>query len=128
MFQLTPEEERVLRYSNLRYQIGTSSEEDKKWGGRRYQPFAFTEQGVAMLSAVLRSKTAIYVSIEIMKAFVKLREFLISNKELARKLSDLEKKYDHQFKVVFDAIKQLMEPLPQPGLKSDFTKVKGFGP
>lgn len=84
------------------------------WGGaRRANPYAFTEQGVAMLSAVLHSPRAVQVSIEIVRTFVKLREFLISNKEFAKKLSHLEKKYDHQFKVVFDAIEDLMEP-PEP--------------
>ncbi len=79
-------------------------------GGRRYLPYAFTEQGVAMLSSVLNSERAVKVNIEIMRAFVSLRQMLASNAELARKLDALEKKYDHQFKVVFDAIKQLMTP------------------
>ena len=120
-FQLNPEE-----YESLRCQIGTL----KKGRGkhRKYLPFVFTEQGVAMLSSVLKSKRAIMVNVQIMRTFVALREMLISNKELTRKLQNLEKKYNHQFKVVFDAIKQLMEPPPQPGEKSDFTKVKGFGP
>jgi len=74
----------------------------------RSRPYAFTEQGVAMLSAVLRSKCAISVSIEIMRAFVKLRQLLVSNTELARRLDELESKYDKQFKIVFDAIRQLM--------------------
>jgi len=80
---------------------------------RKYLPFAFTEQGVAMLSSVLRSKRAIQVNIEIMRAFVRLRQMLASNAELARKLDALERKYDAQFKVVFDAIRQLMTP-PEP--------------
>jgi phage regulator Rha-like protein len=100
MFELTAEE-----FENLRVHFGTSS-----WGGRRYFPYAFTEQGVAMLSSVLRSKRAVQVNIEIMRAFVRLREIISSHKELARKLDNLEKKYDAQFKVVFDAIRQLMEP------------------
>lgn len=74
----------------------------------RFPPFAFTEQGVAMLSGVLRSTRAIRVNVEIMRAFVKFRRMLTSNAELARKLADLESKYDLQFKVVFDAIRQLM--------------------
>ena len=93
-------------FENLRFQFGTSS----RWGGRRYLPYAFTEQGVAMLSSVLNSERAVKVNIEIMRAFVRLRQMLASNAELARKLNALEKKYDHQFKVVFDAIKQLMIP------------------
>jgi len=101
MFQLTEEE-----FSNLKSQIVISS-----WGGlRRARPYAFTEQGVAMLSSVLRSKRAIQVNVEIMRAFVRLRRMLASNKELARRLDALEKKYDAQFKVVFDAIRELMKP------------------
>jgi hypothetical protein len=103
MFQLTAEE-----FDNLRYQSGTSSLRSQfvtsRWGGRRYPPYAFTEQGVAMLSSVLHSDRAIHVNIEIMRAFVRLRQMLASNVELARKLAALERKYDTQFKVVFDAI------------------------
>jgi hypothetical protein len=76
----------------------------------KYAPFAFTEQGVAMLSSVLRSKRAIQVNIEIMRAFVRLRQLLSVNAELARKVDALERKYDAQFKVVFDAIRELMAP------------------
>ena len=79
-------------------------------------PYAFTEQGVAMLSSVLNSKRAVQVNIAIMRAFVKLREMLAGNKNLARKLEQMEKKYDAQFKVVFDAIRQLMTP-PEPKRK-----------
>jgi hypothetical protein len=77
---------------------------------------AFTEQGVAMLSSVLRSKRAILVNVEIMRTFVRLRQMLSSNVELAKQLKSLEGKYDHQFKVVFDAIRQLMTP-PEPKRK-----------
>ncbi len=77
---------------------------------RKFLPFAFTEQGVAMLSSVLRSPRSVIVNIEIMRAFVRLRKMLQSNSDLARKLDSLEKKYDAQFKVVFDAIRQLMTP------------------
>jgi hypothetical protein len=77
-------------------------------GGRRYAPYAFTEQGVAMLSSVLRSKRAVLVNVEIMRAFVHLRRMLASNEALARKLAELEAKYDDQFRVVFDAIRELM--------------------
>ncbi len=99
MFQLTDGE-----YANLKSQIVISS-----WGGsRRANPYAFTEQGVAMLSSVLRSKRAVRVNIEIMRAYVKLRRLLASHSFLARKLDSLEKKYDKQFSVVFDVIRQLM--------------------
>jgi len=114
MFQLTPDEA-----ENLRYQIGTS-----RWGGRRYLPSAFTEQGVAMLSSVLRSERAVRVNIEIMRAFVQLRQMLSSNADLARKLEALEKKYDAQFKVVFDAIRELMSP-PAPSRKQRIGFVPG---
>ena len=82
-------------------------------GGRRYPPYAFTEQGVAMLSSVLNSPRAIAVNIEIMRTFIRLRRMLAAHADLARKLEALEKKYDAQFKVVFDAIRQLMTP-PEP--------------
>ena len=100
MFQLTDDEADVLRC-----QIGTSK---KGRGGRRYLPYVFTEQGVAMLSTVLNSDRAVLVNIEIMRTFVKLRQMLASNTELARRLDKLESKYDKQFKVVFTAIRQLM--------------------
>jgi hypothetical protein len=115
MFQLTAEE-----LVNLRCQFGTSS----SWGGRRYPPYAFTEQGVAMLSSVLRSPRAVQVNVEIMRAFVRLRRILADNAGLARRLDELEKKYDVQFKVVFDALRKLMQPLePHPGKRRI-----GFGP
>ena len=105
MFQLTSKE-----FQNLKSQIVISS-----WGGlRRAIPYAFTEQGVAMLSSVLRSKRAVRVNVEIMRAFVRLRRMLTTNAELAGKLDLLEKKYDAQFKVVFEAIRGLMIP---PGPK-----------
>jgi len=102
MFQLSEEE-----FKNLIFHFGTSS-----WGGIRKRPRVFTEQGVAMLSSVLRSKRAVHVNIDIMRTFVRLREILASHAELARKLDTLEKKYDTQFKVVFDAIRKLMPPPP----------------
>jgi len=103
MFQLTAGE-----YAILKSQFVTSS-----WGGaRRATPYAFTEQGVAMLSSVLRSERAVQVNIEIMRTFVRLRRWLTSDSELAKRLGELEKKYDRQFAVVFDAIRQLMEPPP----------------
>ena len=101
MFQLSDQE-----VANLKSQNVTSS-----WGGaRRAHPYAFTEQGVAMLSGILNSPRAIQVNIEIMRAFVRLRGMLSSNTELSRKVNALEKKYDSQFKMVFDAIRQLMTP------------------
>lgn len=112
MFQLNRAEA-----ENLRYHFGTSS----SWGGRRYLPYAFTEQGVAMLSSVLRSKRAVAVNIEIMRAFVKLRQLLATHEDLARKLAALEKKYDSHFKIVFDAIRQLMAPPEKPKRKIGFT-------
>ncbi len=107
MFQVTADE-----FELLRFQTGTSKAEQRSnnRGGRRHLPLAFTEQGVAMLSSVLRSQRAVQFNIEIMRAFVQLKEFLLSNKELAQKLSILERIYDTQFKVVFDAIRELMNP------------------
>ena len=105
-FQLTREEA-----DNLRCQFGISS-----WGGRRYLPRAFTEQGVAMLSSVLHSKRAVMVNVEIMRAFVRLRRILATHADLARKLAALEKRYDAQFRAVFDAIRELMAP-PEPPRK-----------
>jgi len=101
----------------LRSQFVTSS----SWGGERYRPMAFTEQGVAMLSSVLNSERAIRVNIAIMRAFVQLRQLLASHEDLARKLADLEKKYDAQFKIVFDAIRQLMTPPEPPPRKIGFS-------
>lgn len=100
MFQLTEDEAEALRC-----QIGTSK---KGRGGKRYLPYVFTEPGVSMLSTVLSSKRAIAVSIEMIRAFIKLRELFASNAELARRLDELESKYDKQFKIVFDAIRELM--------------------
>ena len=102
MFQLQKGE-----YGALRSQFVTSK---GSRGGRRFLPYCFTEQGVAMLSSVLRSERAISANIAIMRAFVRLREMLILNKELRRKLYELEKKYDAQFRVVFEAIRELMAP------------------
>lgn len=117
MFQLTDGE-----YGNLKSQTVTSS-----WGGsRRANPYAFTEQGVAMLSSVLNSRQAIQVNIVIMRAFVNLRRLLGSHRELARKLDELEKKYDAQFKSVFDAIKMLMTPPPDSDLGPK--TIPGFKP
>ena len=98
MFQLSKKE-----FDNLRFQFGTSS-----WGGRRYMPYAFTEQGVAMLSSVLRSKRAVAVNIAIMRTFVKLREILATNSALRRKIEAIERKYDEQFKLVFKILSEMV--------------------
>jgi len=122
MFQLTVEEWLRLKsqfvISNagpqglgLKSQIATSN---KGRGGRRHPPYAFTEQGVAMLSSVLRSQRAVEVNIEIMRAFVRLRRLLATNAELSRKLDELEKKTDTRFTAVFAAIRKLMEGGPAP--------------
>jgi len=119
MFQLTWEEARSLRSHFV------TLEKEASGRGRysKYRPYAFTEQGVAMLSSVLHSERAIDVNIEIMRAFVRLRQLLATHKDLARKLDALEKKYDAQFRVVFDAIRELMAP-PQPKAK----RALGFRP
>ena len=107
MYQLTREE-----ITNLKFQFGTSS-----WGGTRKPPYVFTEQGVAMLSGILHSKRAIQVNIAIMRAFIKLREVLLTHKELAQKLEELERKYqlhETDIQVIFEAIKKLIEPPDEP--------------
>lgn len=113
MFQLTREE-----FENLMFQTGTSS-----WGGTRKLPHVFTEQGVAMLSSVLNSKRAIKVNVQIMRAFVKLKELLLTHKDLAIKLEALEKKYanhDEKIEKIFEAIRQLMIPPEEPKRKIGF--------
>jgi hypothetical protein len=100
--------------ANLRFQSGISS--SVGYGGRRYLPFAFTEQGVAMLSSVLRSERAATVNIAIMRAFVQLREMLATNQQLRRKVEEMEKRYDAKFQIVFTAIKRMLEaPTPRKG-------------
>jgi hypothetical protein len=114
MFQLTRKET-----ENLRFQFGTSSFH----GGRRYPPYAYTEQGVAMLSSVLRSRQAIKVNIEIMRAFARLREILTVNKDFARRLEDLERKFnshDYQLKAVFDEIRKMMKEPEKPKRRIGF--------
>jgi len=100
MFQLTNQE-----VKNLIFQFGTS-----RWGGTRKFPYAFTENGVAMLSSILNSKQSIQVNIQIMRTFTRLREILGTHEELKRKIEQMERKYDGQFKVVFEVIRQLMTP------------------
>lgn len=116
MFQLTRQE-----LANLKSQIVISS-----WGGsRRATPLAFPEQGVAMLSGIIRSPEAVQANIAIMRAFVRLRVMLATHEDLARKLTALESKYDSQFRVVFDAIRQLMQPqLPPPKAPIGFRRNK----
>lgn len=107
MFQLTREEDAVLRSQNV-----TSS-----WGGRRYLPLVFTEQGVAMLSSVLRSSRAVMVNIAIMRAFMRIREMMSMHRELSEKLKTLEKKiakHDAAIMAIFDAIRQITEPTKEP--------------
>lgn len=112
MFQLTAEE-----VANLRFQNETS----KRHGGRRYLPYAFTQEGVAMLSSVLRSKRAVQVNIEIMRAFVRMRTFALTNRELARKIAELESRYDGQFEQVFEALNALLaSPEPHHGRRMGF--------
>ena len=113
MFQLTREEADFMVSQNAIPSL-------KHLGG--YLPYVFTEQGVSMLSSVLKSKRAVKVNIEIMRAFVRLRQILASHQDLARKLEQLEQKYDAQFKVVFDAIRQLMSPPDKPKGRIGFYK------
>ncbi len=111
MFRLTAPEFEVLKEQYA---------DTKRWGGRRYTPLVFTEQGVAMLSSVLNSDRAVQVNITVMRTFVKLRELLETDKNLSKRLDQLEKKYDHQFKAVFDAIRLLMStgsPVTQKRIK-----------
>jgi hypothetical protein len=123
MFHLTEQELRALRS-----QIVTLDDAGNRAGRRgrhaKYAPYAFTEQGVAMLSSVLKSERAVQVNVEIMRAFVRLRGLIGHNRVLARRLDDLESRYDRQFKVVFDAIRQLMTP-PPPAPKRRIGFVQG---
>ena len=120
MFRLTEEEATRLRSQIVTLKTGRGRH-------RKYLPYAFTEQGVAMLSSVLRSTRAVQVNIEIMRAFVRLRELIATNRDLARRLDHLEKKYDRQFKVVFDAIRELMAPPEKPRRSIGF-RVEEAGP
>lgn len=114
MLQLTRAEAEHLRFQNGASSLRASFVGSGSWGGRRYLPYVFTEQGVAMLSGVLRSRRAVRVNIEIMRAFVRLRRLAVSYDDLERKIEALERKYDAQFRVVFDAIRGLMEPPDEP--------------
>jgi len=132
MFQLTPDEARlsrsqsvILNGQQLTAEIPSRSQSVtlKRGMNIKYLPYAFTEQGVAMLSSVLHSPRAVQVNIEIMRAFVRLRQMLQQNTELARKLAALERKYDGQFKMVFEAIRDLMTPAPKEKPRIGFRKV-----
>jgi hypothetical protein len=112
MFELTKSE-----WENLRTHFAASS-----WGGIRYMPYAFTEQGVAMLSGILRSERAVEVNIAIMRTFVQLRKLMSSNKELSKKIESLEKKYDEQFQAVFTVIKKLIQQENKPRKMMGFNK------
>lgn len=105
MFQLTKEE-----YDSLRFQFGIL----KRGRHSKYLPYVFTENGVAMLSGVLNSERAVQVNIQIMRTFTRLREMLLTHKDLRQKIEEMEQKYDYQFKIVFEAIKQLLEPPAKP--------------
>ena len=113
MFQLSEKE-----FQNLRLQIETS-----RWGGRRYMPYVFTEQGVAMLSSILKSDRAIQVNIQIIRMFTKLRELLATNKELREKIESMENKYDSKLKEVFEVLESLLmqeeEPKERIGFKQN---------
>lgn len=114
MFQLTQDEAERLRSHFATLKAAGRGQH------RKYQPYAFTEQGVAMLSSVLRSPQAVHVNIEIMRAFVRLRQMLQSNADLSRRLDTLERKYDAQFKQVFQAIRELMQPMDKPKRRLGF--------
>ena len=113
MFQLAADEAARLRSQTVILKGGRGQH-------RKYRSYAFTEQGVAMLSSVLRSPRAVQANIEIMRAFVRLRQMLEANVDLAKKLAALEKKYDAQFRVVFDAIRELMAPPATPKKRIGF--------
>jgi len=122
MFELTKEE-----LKNWRSQFATSNQDTM---GLRILPFAFTEHGVLMLSSVLKSERAVQVNIQIMRAFTKLRKILSTHEELKKKIENMEKKYDENFKIVFEAIKQLLEIDEKPRKKIGFTvkeKQKAYG-
>ena len=113
MFELT-----IAEFTDLRSQFGTSS-----WGGSRYRPMAFTEQGVAMLSSVLNSSTAIKVNIQIIRVFTRMKEMLLTNKDILLKLEQLENKvgqHDENIQMIFEALKQLLNPPQEPRKRIGF--------
>jgi hypothetical protein len=111
MFQFTAEETEEL----LRSQIATASKRNV-----RFRPYAFTEHGAVMLASVLNSSIAVAASIQVVRAFIRLRSLLAAHKELAQKIAAMEKRYDSRFKIVFEAIRQLLEPPPQPKRRIGF--------
>ena len=116
MFKLDADE-----FENLRFHFGTSS-----WGGRRYPPRAFTEQGIAMLSSVLRSKRAIEVNIAIMRTFVRLREILAGNAALRQKIEEMERRYDEQFNLIFNILSEMVTSTPESKSQIGYlTEAKG---
>lgn len=121
MFQLTIAEARSSQ--RLRSQFATL----KRGQHQKYRPYAFTEHGVIMAANILASKTAVAASVQVVRVFVRLRQLLASNTELARKLEDLERKYDHQFKIVFDAIRELMTPAPPKAKPIGFRPARRVG-
>mgnify|MGYP003460250970 CR=1 FL=1 len=123
MFQMTERET-----ANLRSHCVTSSSAEGTWGGRRYRPRAFTEHGVVMLSSVLRSQRAVRVNIEVVRAFVRLRRAVQTNRELTRRLRRLERMHDAKFRMVFDAIRALMDPPPTPPKRRIGFHSQGKGP
>ncbi len=114
MFQLNKKE-----FNILKFQFGTS-----RWGGTRKLPHVFTEHGILMLSSVLNSKRASQVNIQIMRTFIKMREILVSHKDLQRKIEAMEKRYDDKFKIVFQAIRKMMTPEDAPKRKIGFRSQK----
>jgi len=116
IFQLTNQEVKSLRSQFMTSKYGH--------GGRRYSPYAFTEQRIAMLSSVIKSKQAIVVNIEIMRAFVRLRKFAITHSDLANRIEEMERHYDAKFKIVFDAIQRIILPLRTEKTRIGFLSAK----
>ena len=119
MFQLSFQEVEALRI-----QFGSSKEGR---GGRRYRPYVFTEHGILMLSSVLNSERAVKVNIEIMRAFVKMREVMVEHKDLVARVNQLESRYDAQFKVVFNSIRELINSKPKEPSAAAARRRIGFG-
>lgn len=121
MFQVTPNEFEYLRSQNVTLENKGRGQHSK------YLPYAFTQEGIAMLSSVLRSPQAVQANIAIMRTFVKLRELMTSHKELSRKIESLERRYDSQFKVVFNSIKELINAKPKELVQVPSRRRIGFG-
>jgi phage regulator Rha-like protein len=120
MFQMTMQEANAWWSEVMQVRLRSQNVTLKRGQHIKYRPYAFTEHGILMLSSILNSERAIQVNIQIMRAFVRLRQMLATNANLERRLNELEKKYDAQFKVVFDAIRQLMAPPPSSRKKIGF--------